>query len=80
MHFPFDFIFELWHMFSVSAVVGHGAVLAALLLSPADVFKNCWMTGKLCRASSEAGFCCIRSGLCSGLVCLKGLFQNHSAQ
>ena len=32
MHFPFDFIFaELWHLLDVSAMVGYGAVLAALL-------------------------------------------------
>ena len=33
MHLPFDFILtELWHLLDLSAVVGHGAVLAALLL------------------------------------------------
>ena len=32
MHLPFDFILtEIWHMLDVSAVAGHGAVLAVLL-------------------------------------------------
>ena len=32
MHFLFDFIFAgLWHLLDRSAVVGYGAVLAALL-------------------------------------------------
>ena len=33
MHLPFDFIFELWDLLDVNAVAGHGAVLAALLLT-----------------------------------------------
>ena len=34
MHLPrISFLTELWHLLDVSAVVGHGAVLAALLFS-----------------------------------------------
>ena len=33
MYIPFDFIFGLWHLLDVSAVAGHGAVLAALLFA-----------------------------------------------
>ena len=33
MHFPLiSFLTELWHLLHISAVAGHGAVLAALLL------------------------------------------------
>ena len=33
MHLPLiSFLTELWHLFDVSAVAGHGAMLAALLL------------------------------------------------
>ena len=53
MHLLFDFIFdrvmapfslilfltELWHLFDVNAVAGHGAVLAAFLFTVVDVSK-----------------------------------------
>ena len=37
MHLPVDFIFELWHLLDASAVVEHGAVLAALLLKNKNI-------------------------------------------
>ena len=40
MHLPLiSFLTELWHLVDVSAVVGHGALLAALL------FKDTLFTG-----------------------------------
>ena len=38
LHLPLiSFLTELWHLLDVSAVAGHGAVLAALLLVHADL-------------------------------------------
>ena len=44
MHTPFDFILtELWHLLDISAVAGHGAALAALILNsiyPASILRK----------------------------------------
>ena len=39
------FLIELWHLFDVNVVAGHGAVLAALLFASAlfiTIYKDIW--------------------------------------